>query len=68
MSEKVSYMCKSCGGKKEVDTASEGVPECCNTPMEKMLPMNSCTVSTTAEHSRFDETDEPCDDGRSGKI
>ena len=26
-----------------------------------------CTISTTAEHSRAGEADEPCDDGRAGK-
>jgi thiol peroxidase len=25
-----------------------------------------CTSTSTAEHSRGDDTDEPCDDGRSG--
>ncbi len=28
----------------------------------------SCTISSTAEHSRADDQGEPCDDGRSGKI
>ena len=28
----------------------------------------TCTISSTAEHSRMDNMDEPCDDGRSGKI
>jgi len=36
--------------------------------MEKMTEMGACAISTTAEHARFDETDEPCDDDRSGKI
>ncbi|MCJ8502806.1 pyruvate:ferredoxin (flavodoxin) oxidoreductase [Desulfatitalea alkaliphila] len=27
-----------------------------------------CTLSTTAEHGRADAADEPCDDGRAGKI
>lgn len=26
-----------------------------------------CTVSTTAEHARADNDDEPCDDGREGQ-
>jgi len=28
----------------------------------------TCTISSTAEHSRMDNLDEPCDDGRAGKI
>ena len=28
----------------------------------------ACTISATAEHSRTDNPDEPCDDGRAGKI
>lgn len=26
-----------------------------------------CTTTPTPEHSRFEDTDEPCDDGRAGK-
>lgn len=26
-----------------------------------------CTTATVAEHSRLDNEDEPCDDGRAGK-
>ena len=26
-----------------------------------------CTTATVAEHSRMDNADEPCDDGRAGK-
>ena len=28
----------------------------------------TCTISSTAEHSRMDNLDESCDDGRAGKI
>jgi hypothetical protein len=68
MSNKQTYKCKNCGEATDVDMASEETPECCEAPMEKMPDMDACTVSTTAEHARLDETDEPCDDGRSGKI
>lgn len=68
MGEKTTYSCKTCGGTIEIDAAAKDVPECCKAPMEKMPEMDACTISTTAEHARFDETDEPCDDGRSGKI
>lgn len=68
MSPTETYACKSCGGKKDVDTAAEGVPECCDAPMEKVPELDTCTATTTAEHSRMDQMDEPCDDGRSGNI
>ncbi len=68
MASKETYSCRSCGGKKTADAAADGVPECCDTPMEKMPEMDSCRVSSTPEHARLDETGEPCDDGRSGKI
>ena len=66
MNEKRSYKCGKCGGEKNVNSLDESVPLCCGDTMELDVPV--CTVSETAEHARFDEMDEPCDDGRSGKI
>ena len=60
-----TYECKKCGCKREVDTAGEPAPECCEQPMAK-VPLPFCTTSDTAEHSRMDHLDEPCDDGRAG--
>jgi pyruvate-ferredoxin/flavodoxin oxidoreductase len=34
---------------------------------EDPAKLDACTLSSTAEHGRADEGDEPCDDGRAGK-
>ena len=34
--------------------------------IEEKLP--HCTTAPSAEHTRAHDNDEPCDDGRSGKI
>jgi hypothetical protein len=62
------YECKKCGKGKDVKTAEAAPPECCGQPMEKAAPLPFCTVSDTAEHARMDHLDEPCDDGRTGKV
>jgi hypothetical protein len=36
--------------------------------MQSAEELKACGLSSTAEHSRFDDIEEPCDDGRSGKI
>lgn len=60
------YKCQSCGNELKVPLESKESPECCTQRMEKLrLPV--CEMSNTAEHSRFDEPSEPCDDGRSGR-
>ena len=41
-------------------------PECCGQPMQTVEALEACRMSTTAEHSRFDDLGEPCDDGRAG--
>jgi len=67
MAEKKVYECRNCGNKLEVDSADSDAPECCEAPMEEAEPLPVCDLSTTAEHSRFDDMGEPCDDGRAGK-
>jgi hypothetical protein len=66
MTEKTRYKCVNCDGR--VEAAKEGeTPQCCGQPMvETAEPLDQCTLSGTAEHARFDDTQEPCDDGRSG--
>lgn len=34
----------------------------------ELEPVEFCTTTATPEHSRFADTDEPCDDGTRGKI
>jgi hypothetical protein len=64
MPEKRTFQCQDCKKIKEALTTDK-TPECCGLPMQA-LPLDQCTLSSTAEHSRFDDEDEPCDDGRSG--
>jgi hypothetical protein len=42
------------------------VPDCCGKPMRGTEKLPVCEMSTTAEHSRLGESDDACDDGRSG--
>ena len=68
MAETQVYECVNCGNPKEVSTDESKHPECCGKPMKKPEELQACQTSTTAEHSRFDDLSDPCDDGRSGKI
>ena len=64
MSQEKAYRCDICKG--EVVTASDGaIPVCCGQAMQT-IPLDQCTLTTTAEHARFDQEDDACDDGRSG--
>lgn len=68
MSKTISYRCKTCGAEAKANGKMKQAPECCDTPMEEIEELSACRISSTAEHSRFDHTDDPCDDGRSGKV
>ncbi len=68
MDEKRFYHCEKCGEQAEITEENSPVPECCNQPMLEAKDLQSCMKSSTAEHSRLEQMDEPCDDGRSGKI
>ena len=46
--------------KKKVKKAEE------KSPPKASEPLAQCTLSSTAEHDRADDMDEPCDDGRAG--
>ncbi len=60
-----AYYCYGCK-RKVPKTEKEEVPECCGTAM-KLLPLDECVKApSSAEHARFDDEDEPCDDGRAG--
>ncbi len=59
-----TYQCTECG--KQIDNENGNTPTCCQQPMKKTVPMDYCTTSSTAEHSRLEESIEPCDDGRKG--
>ena len=66
MAENQVFECKTCGSRTEVDAGENKVPECCGKPMQPGVPLDTCQLSNTPEHSRFDDFDEPCDDGRAG--
>ena len=62
MSTKTAYQCDQCKGEILLKEG-EAAPECCGRTMNA-IPLDQCTLSSTAEHSRWDMDDEPCDDGR----
>ena len=64
MSADTAYQCDQCQGEQLVKTG-EKPPECCGATMQR-IPLDQCTLTSTAEHSRMDTIDEPCDDGRAG--
>ena len=65
MAEKLSFECIHCGNKTEIDADDSKIPQCCGKPMQAE-GLDACEMSSTAEHTRFDDLGEPCDDGRSG--
>ncbi len=65
MSKKNKYECENCGKKAEVNAGGK-VPECCGKSMRSAEKLPVCEMSSTAEHSRLDGSDDACDDGRSG--
>ena len=62
------YECAGCGNTVEISTDESSIPECCGKTMQSAEELKACGLSATAEHSRLDDFEEPCDDGRSGKI
>ena len=65
MSDKQTFECVHCGNKIEQNADDSKIPECCGKPMQAE-GLDACQTSSTAEHSRFDDLGEPCDDGRAG--
>jgi hypothetical protein len=65
MTEKLAFECVICGNETEIDADDPNIPTCCGKPMQAE-GLDACQTSSTAEHSRFDDLGEPCDDGRSG--
>jgi hypothetical protein len=66
MSEQTNYECIDCGNTAQAAVDSDPVPECCGKPMQEQEPLRVCQAPAGAEHSRFDDLEEPCDDGRAG--
>ena len=65
MDDRIRYICKKCG-KTRTLAPEETVPVCCEGAMVVDLDLPVCRTATAAEHSRFDDEDGPCDDGRAG--
>lgn len=68
MDEKCIFNCETCGSNVEAAVSESKAPECCDKPMKKVEDLPACETTATAEHARFDDLGEPCDDGRAGKI
>ena len=66
MADTLSFECIHCGNKVEQAADDSKIPECCGKPMQA-IGLDACETSSTAEHSRFDDLGEPCDDGRAGQ-
>ena len=51
-----------------MDLAGEvpATSDCCGAKWVEVDRLPACEMPATAEHSRFDAEDEPCDDGRAG--
>ncbi len=64
MVDTIWFECDECGTKKEKKSEEEKKAYCCGKEMTE-LPMEVCTkAAAEAEHARFIDEDEPCDDGR----
>ena len=61
-----NYECIDCGNQAQNVAKGDQVPECCGKPMQKQESLEVCQAPAGAEHSRFDDLGEPCDDGRAG--
>ena len=66
MADMQVYECVNCGNTVEVAADESKLPQCCGNAMKPAEDLKACGLSSTAEHSRLDDFDEPCDDGRSG--
>ena len=61
--EEKTYECKECGN--TIKTSDAKVPECCNNPMVQKK-LDPCTQPAHAEHSRPMDSEDACNDFRSG--
>jgi len=66
MAEQKDYQCVDCGKQAQASGDDAKAPECCGKQMQEQEPLNVCLAPGGARSSRFDDLEEPCDDGRSG--
>jgi len=62
---KEMYQCEDCEKTAQKGDTAE-VPDCCGKPMKRVQEDVCVKAPAAAEHARFDDEDEPCDDGRAG--
>ena len=60
------YRCETCGAQAEFEGTAPAVSDCCQGRWLVVEKLPACGMPASAEHSRFDTDDGPCDDGRSG--
>jgi hypothetical protein len=66
MSTTKIYKCQQCGREVETPPVDLDHSDCCQARWVENEPLPVCTRPGSAEHTRFDAEDEPCDDGRGG--
>ena len=68
MEDKLAYQCEECGKEMEFDGDVPIFSKCCEAPVKAVDGLPFCTTAPSAEHARGEADDEPCDDGRTGKV
>ncbi len=66
MTTRTKYRCENCGVQVEMAGDVPKASECCQAPWIEVERLPACSMPASAEHSRMDVEDGPCDDGRSG--
>lgn len=66
MSTGKTFQCENCGKQDEFSGKAPDASDCCGAKWVEVDRLPACEMPATAEQSRFDAEDEPCDDGRSG--
>lgn len=61
-----TYKCQKCGREVEATPQALERSDCCQARWAESEPLPVCTRPGSAENTRFDVEDEPCDDGRGG--
>ena len=68
MNDTYLYSCETCGKRQRLENKTGVIPACHNEPMKLVHPLPECVTTITAEHARWNNYGEPCDDNRGGVI
>jgi len=68
MSEKTILHCEVCGSEMKPGDDNKCLCEGCKASIQGIEELPVCTAPASAENARVDHIDEPCDDGRGGKL